>query len=119
MRGRELVVVMRFGLRMVFSAESHDEAISVLRSLLGPVRAETGCSATRLLMDIDRDNSLTWVEEWRSAADFERHLRAATFRSVLAVMELAAAHPEVVAEVQKLMAREHVPSKVFPMPPID
>ena len=70
MRKRELSVVMRFGLRMVFSAESHDEAVSVLRSLLGPVRAEPGCSATKLLMDVDRDSSLTWVEEWRSAVDF-------------------------------------------------
>jgi quinol monooxygenase YgiN len=80
---------------MEFAPESRDEAVSVLRSLLGPVRAEPGCCATRLLKDVDVDNALTWVEEWRSGDDFERHFRAATFRSILAVMELASARPEV------------------------
>jgi quinol monooxygenase YgiN len=88
---------------MVFSVKSRDEAVSVLRSLIGPVRAEPGCSATRLLMDVDGDGALTWVEEWRSAADFERHFRTATFRSILAVMELASVRPEV--EIDEVASR--------------
>ena len=87
--------MLRFRLRMEFAAEARDEALSVLRSLLGPVRAEPGCCATRLLRDVDKDGVLTWVEEWRSATDFERHFRAGTFRSILAVMELAVSRPEV------------------------
>jgi quinol monooxygenase YgiN len=87
--------MLRFQLRMVFSVKSRDEAVSVLRSLVGPVRSEPGCSATRLLMDVECDGALTWVEEWRSPAGFERHLQSPTFRSILAVMELAAARPEV------------------------
>jgi quinol monooxygenase YgiN len=88
---------------MVFSASPCDEALSVLRALLGPVRAEPGCSATRLLRDVDADGALTWVEEWRSAADFERHFRAPTFRSILAVMDLAVARPEV--EIDEVASR--------------
>jgi quinol monooxygenase YgiN len=88
---------------MVFSAESFDEALSVLRSLLGPVRAEPGCSATRLLSDVDADGALTWVEEWRSSADFERHFGTPTFRSILAVMDLAVARPEV--EIDEVASR--------------
>ena len=82
-------------LYMVFSPETRGEGAIVLRSLLGPVRSEPGCCATRLLIDADQENSLIWVEEWRNTSDFDRHLRASTFRRILAVMELAAGPPRV------------------------
>lgn len=87
--------MLRLQVRMEFAPRSYGEAVAVLRSLLGPIRAEPGCASTRLLGDVDADSALTWLEEWRNAADFERHLQAATFRSFLAVMNLAAARPEV------------------------
>jgi len=82
-------------LHMEFTPQTCDEAAAVLRSLVGPVRAETGCNATRLLRDTEDGCELTWVEEWRSVEDFERHLRETAFRRILAVIELAAAPPEV------------------------
>ena len=33
--------------------------------------------------------------------------------------DVAAAHPEIVARLRSVMEAEHVPSKLFPMPPID
>jgi len=33
--------------------------------------------------------------------------------------DVAAEHPEIVARMRKVMQSEHVPSKLFPMPPID
>jgi quinol monooxygenase YgiN len=71
------------------------EACRALRSLLGPVRAQPGCSATRLLRDLDEETALTFVEEWRALPDLEGHLRSAAFRKLLAVMELASEAPEV------------------------
>ena len=82
-------------LHMEFSPGVCDEAASVLRSLVGPVRAESGCRATRLLLDTGLTCGLTWVEEWADVGDFEHHLRAPTFRRILAVIELAAGPPEV------------------------
>lgn len=87
--------MLTFRLHMEFSHETLDEAASVLRSLVGPVRSEPGCNATRLLKCTGNDHGLTWVEEWRSTEDFERHLRAQVFRQILAVIELASAPPEV------------------------
>lgn len=82
-------------LHMEFTPESRAEATAVLRSLVGPVRAETGCNATRLLNSTIREGGLTWVEEWQGIEDFERHLRSAAFRRILAVIELASGPPEV------------------------
>jgi len=82
-------------LYMEFTPQTRDQAAAVLRSLVGPVRSEAGCSATRLTRDTEDGCGLIWVEEWRSAEDFERHLRAEAFRQILAVIELAARPPEV------------------------
>ena len=86
--------MLRLRLHMEFTPAKFEEAAAALRSLVGPVRAEPGCRATRLLRDVDGSCALTWVEEWQSVSDFERHLQASAFRRILAVMELAAAKPE-------------------------
>lgn len=87
--------MLRLRLQMDFAAVAYNEAAGALRSLVGPVRAEPGCSATQLLTNTEGSSELTWVEEWRSVEDFERHLRAPIFRNILAVIELAAGPPRV------------------------
>jgi quinol monooxygenase YgiN len=88
---------------MEFGPQAVYEPVHTLRSLVGPVRAEPGCSARRLARDIDDGDVLTFVEEWRSPNDFEHHLRAITFRRLLAVMELAAGAP--IVEIDELSSR--------------
>lgn len=95
--------MLTFRLHMEFSHETHDEAASALRSLVGPVRSEPGCNATRLLKCTGSDHGLTWVEEWRTEKDFERHLRAPVFRQILAVIELAENFPAV--EIDEVASR--------------
>lgn len=90
-------------LHMEFSPQTCDEAASVLRSLVGPIRAEQGCNATRLMRTSGRNCGLTWVEEWHSTDDFERHLRSPVFRRILAVIEMAAAAP--VVEIDDVVSR--------------
>lgn len=95
--------MLTFRLHMEFTQQTCDEAAAVLRSLIGPVRSETGCNATRLLRDTEDGCELTWVEEWRSVEDFESHLRETAFRRILAVIELAAAPP--VVEIDDVTSR--------------
>ncbi len=87
--------MLTFRLHMVFAPRSCDEAAAALRSIAGPVRAEPGCSATRVQQDTDGSCGLTWVSEWRSVEDFERHLRGSAFRQIVAVIEMAEGPPEV------------------------
>ena len=87
--------MLTFRLHMEFAQQTCDEAAAVLRTLVGSVRSEPGCSETRLMRDTEDGYKLTWVEEWRSVEDFERRLRATVFRRILAVIELAAGPPAV------------------------
>lgn len=81
--------------RMRFDAGPRDQALPVLRSLVGPVRAQPGCVQTQLMSDVQNDHVVTWVSRWRTRSDLERHLRSTHFRRILAVMELAAEIPYV------------------------
>lgn len=87
--------MLTFRLHMMFSEQTSGEAAAALRSLVGPVRSEPGCSATRMQRGAGAGFDLTWVSEWRSVEDFERHLRAPAFRQILAVIEMADGPPEV------------------------
>jgi quinol monooxygenase YgiN len=88
---------------MEFAPQTVEEAVQTLRSLVGPVRAERGCCATRLERDVDDGAVVTFVAEWRSSEDFEQHLRAMAFRRILALMELAAGAPTV--EIDEISTR--------------
>lgn len=87
--------MLTFRLHMNFTPQACDEAAATLRSLVGPVRAEPGCSATRVQQDTDGSCGLTWVSEWRSGEDFERHLQSPAFRQIVAVIEMSDGPPEV------------------------
>lgn len=90
-------------LHLEFTRESHDEAMAVLRALLGPVRAEPGCVGTRLCKGAGDSHDVTWVEDWRGTDDFEDHLRGTAFRKILAVIEMASAPP--VVEIDEVTSR--------------
>lgn len=92
-----------FRLRMNFLPQTFDEAAATLRSLVGPVRAEPGCRATRLMSDTAGGSELTWVEEWRDLQHFEGHLQGSAFRQIVAVIELAAGPP--VVEIDDVSSR--------------
>jgi quinol monooxygenase YgiN len=85
-------------LRMAFAAELREDALLVLRSLVGPVRAQPGCTQTLLMRDEQDDATVTWVSRWDDRADLDRHLRSDHFRRILAVMELAVERPDIVFE---------------------
>lgn len=95
--------MISFRLRLEFAAGACDEATATLRSLVGPVRSEAGCTATRLLASPDESRTLSWIEEWRDVEAFENHLRGPSFRTILAVIELASAPP--VVEIDDIASR--------------
>jgi len=82
-------------LRMSFASDHREEALQVLRTLVGPVRSHAGCTQTLLMSDVQNDEIITWVSRWRTRPDLDRHLRSSHFRRLLAVMELAAEPPDI------------------------
>jgi quinol monooxygenase YgiN len=95
--------MLRFRVQMTFAPRAADEAVRTLRALVGPVRAEPGCSAARLFRDSSDGDVVVWVEEWGGDADFERHLRSAAGRRIVALVKLSAGEP--IVEVDEVVSR--------------
>jgi quinol monooxygenase YgiN len=85
-------------LRMRFDVGPREEAIQVLRTLVGPVRSQPGCTHTLLMLDVQDDAVITWVSGWKDRSSLDRHLLSTHFRRILAVMELAAERPGIAFE---------------------
>ena len=82
-------------LRIPVSEKRKDEITRLLRSLVEPTRVETGCISCRLYQELRDPCVLTWVEEWESRNDLDRHLRSSRFKKILAALDMAEAEPEV------------------------
>lgn len=82
-------------LRIPVSREKQKEVIRLLRSLIGPTSVEHGCLSCRLYRDINERDVLTWMEEWETREDLERHLQTPGYRKILAVLDMSDAQPDV------------------------
>ncbi len=85
--------------RIVVPPAHRSEAAAALLSLVGPVRSQPGCTATRVLQAIDEDGTVAFEAEWRTQPDLERHFATPAFRTLLATMELASRRPEFEVDV--------------------
>ena len=87
--------MIQASLRIVAPAERRDEIVQSFRSLLEPTRVKHGCLSCRFFQDVSDENTLTYVEEWQTQEDLERHLRSEQYRRHLALIDLSAAPPEL------------------------
>ncbi len=82
-------------LRIPVSEQNRASITRLFRSLIEPIRSETGCISCRLYREPKDPNVLTWVEEWRTREDLDRHLRSQRYTKILAALDMADAEPEV------------------------
>ena len=82
-------------LRMKVRHEKRQEYLKTVRGMLEPTSVEPGCISCRFYQDIENTNAFTFVEEWESQADLEKHLRTDTFRVLLYMMDLLSEPPEI------------------------
>jgi quinol monooxygenase YgiN len=69
--------------------------IEALHSVMRGVQREDGCSAVHVARDVDADEVVWYWEDWTTLAAYERYLRSDRFDRMLAVLETAAAPPQI------------------------
>jgi quinol monooxygenase YgiN len=81
--------------RMVIPVRKRKEALVILRSMIERIKLEAGCVSCRLYQEITGGRALMIEEIWASKEGLQRHLRSATFRNILLVVEMASQTPEI------------------------
>lgn len=81
-------------LKMIPLHEKRRELLETLLSVKGPVLASSGCLSCSISEE-SGEESVLYIEQWRSMQDLERHVRGGSYSKILAAMELSAQNPEV------------------------
>ena len=71
------------------------KALSAMRQVAGPLEAQPGCQACRILADVRSEGLLSLMVTWETDEDLERHIRSELFWKVLALMEVSSRKPEI------------------------
>ena len=64
--------------------EKEREAEALLQGLIEPTHGEEGCVRYVLYRRVDRPGTFYFVEEWRSTAEFRRHIASPHLTAVMA-----------------------------------
>ena len=84
-----------FSMQIVAPDERRTAILRTLGSLLGPTRAAAGCKQAQLYADLDKRQTLLFVEEWESREQFENNLDTAKLNTIVAAIELSSELPVV------------------------
>ena len=97
------------------------QLVEALRTLMRAVERDGSCSNVYTAVDVEHGETVWYCEEWSDAAAFERHARSDSFARLLALVEVAAAPPQlecrVVTEVRGLDYLETVRGVATQTPP--
>jgi quinol monooxygenase YgiN len=87
------MVLLRTRIRV--DPASRSKVIRSLASILGPLRATSGCVSCNLYTDIEDDRVLMFAEEWVDEESLIAHLQADNTRVLLSALDCASAPPEL------------------------
>jgi len=82
-------------LKVVIPAEKREEALRLVRSLLGPTSAAPGCVNCGFYTDPRNENNLCYVEVWQTEEDLQRHIRSEDYRKFLTLIDLSSEPPDL------------------------
>jgi quinol monooxygenase YgiN len=75
--------------------DKRQEILQTINALTGPIRREPGCRSCDLYLDTENADAFLLVQEWTGQEDFERHVRAAAFSTLLGALTLLHERPDV------------------------
>ena len=71
------------------------EVLDILRNVHGPTLVKPGCLACEVYEGTGDDQSVLYLEQWKSAAELHHHIQSIIYTRILATMDLSAIQPEI------------------------
>jgi quinol monooxygenase YgiN len=85
---------------------SRGEILELLRYCVDGLRTKPGCLGTGVYESGDQNETILYLERWRSADELHRHIQSNLYLGVLNAMDLASGPPDVsyyeVSEAQSM-----------------
>ena len=82
-------------IRVIVSHENREEVLAIVRSLIAPTHASSGCINFTYCWEIENENALVLMEEWKTQKDLDTHIRSDDFRKILALIDMSSETPQI------------------------
>ena len=82
-------------IELTCTLRSRGEILELLRYCADGLQTKPGCLGTGVYEAGDRNETILYLERWRSAEELHRHIQSNLYRGVLTAMDLASAPPDV------------------------
>lgn len=92
--GRQYSSMIISILKIIPLHEKRQEILEILLSVKGVVQASSGCLFCSIAEETGEE-SILYIEQWRSSPDLERHVKSGSYARILESMELSAQLPEL------------------------
>ena len=71
------------------------EILELLRYCVDELRTKPGCLGSNIYESSDKNQTILYLERWRSAEELQRHIQSNLYLGVLTAMDLASGPPDV------------------------
>lgn len=82
-------------IKITMPPEKRKEVLQTFKAILAPIRREQGCINCNCYVDIEAENTILFIEEWKSREDLDTHLRSVHFGVLIGVMKLLKKAPDI------------------------
>jgi len=82
-------------IKMTVPPEKQKEVLQTFKAILGPIRRERGCISCNCYVDVEAENILFFMEEWKNSEELDIHLKSAHFGVLIGAMKLLTKDPEI------------------------
>jgi len=91
-KGQSMINVI---IKMIVSADKRNEVLITLKELLDQIRYERGCVSCHCYLDVEAEDVVIIVHEWKSDEALAAHFRSSHFRVLRGAMEMLAIEPVI------------------------
>ena len=82
-------------IKITVPPEKRKEILQTFMAILGPIRREQGCISCNCYVDIEAEDIIFFMEEWKTSADLDTHLRSIHFGVLIGTTKLLNKEPDI------------------------
>jgi quinol monooxygenase YgiN len=80
---------------LIVAPDKRKEIMQTFKAMLGPIRRLQGCLGCNCYVDIESENNILFIEEWRTREALDSHLQSNHFGVLVGAMKLLTQEPVI------------------------
>jgi quinol monooxygenase YgiN len=91
----KVIAMINTTIKLTVPPEKRKEIIQTFKAILGQIRCSEGCLGCNCYVDIEAENNILFIEEWRTREALDSHLQSNHFGVLVGAMKLLTQEPVI------------------------